>query len=255
MLSSTEIDFFKDQGYLKIEGLLDAARVAQLCALADAEVEKARKSAGQSKLDILESKSYADMPAVFRLSRVMARHDAYKAVALDPVVADDVRALAGHDARVCVNRHNMMIVKAARVGRQVDWHQDGFNWGNDGIVSLMVFLDDAKTDNGCLEIIPGVHKRGLFPSAENNAGIGLDLSRPEIAALTRQAVPLAANAGDGLFFHSCTPHFSRANSSERSRRNLVFAYVSGSDMRTNPGNTPIETLEFPEAIVACASRA
>jgi len=173
----------------------------------------------------------------------MARNEAFKAVALDPVVADSIRGLVGNDARVCVNRHNMMIVKAAHVGRQVDWHQDGFNWGNDGIVSLMVFLDDATTANGCLEIVPGVHKRGLFASAINNAGNGLDLNRPENAALTRQAVPLAANAGDGLFFHSCTPHFSRANSSERSRRNLVFAYVSGSDMRTS--GVPIEALELP----------
>src|SRR5579862_5586046 len=109
MLSSTEIDFFKDQGYLKIEGLLDSVRVAELRALADAEVEKARKSAGQSKLDILETKAYAETPAVFRLSRVMARHDAFKSVALDPLVAEDIRGLVGSDARVCVNRHNMMI--------------------------------------------------------------------------------------------------------------------------------------------------
>ena len=67
--------------------------------------------------------------------------------------------------------------------------------------------------------------------------------RPEIAALTRQAVPLAAKAGDGLYFHSCTPHYSRANASENSRRNLVFAHVSGSDMRHS--GVPIEALELP----------
>jgi ectoine hydroxylase-related dioxygenase (phytanoyl-CoA dioxygenase family) len=248
MLSPAEVEFFKDQGYLKVERLLEAPRIAELRALADAELDKARKSAGQSKLDILEGKNYADTPAVFRLSRVMARHEAFKSVALDPLVADDVRALVGNDARVCINRHNMMIVKAAHVGRQVDWHQDGFNWGNDGIVSMMVFLDDATVANGCLEIIPGLHKRGLLPSAQNNAGNGLDLNRPEIAAWTRQALPVPANAGDAIFFHSCTPHFSRANSSEFSRRNLVFAYVSGSDMRTS--NVPIESLELASTVAA-----
>jgi len=250
MLSPTEIAFFKDQGYLKVEGVLSAARVAELRSLADSEVEKARMSAGQSKFDILETKTYADTPAVFRLSRVMGRHETFKSVALDPVVAEDIRGLIGNDARVCVNRHNMMIVKAARVGRQVDWHQDGFNWGNDGIVSLMVFLDDATIANGCLEIIPGAHKRGLLASAENNAGHGLDLSRPENAALTRQAVPLAAKAGDGLYFHSCTPHYSKANASENSRRNLVFAYVSGSDMRHS--GVPIEALDLPPRETALA---
>jgi phytanoyl-CoA hydroxylase len=244
MLMPAEIEFFKSQGYLVVNGILSPERVALLKSLAESERARAR-SASRGEHDVLEKSAYGPEPEVFRLSRVMARHAEFQNVALDPRVSADVRALVGEDAEVCINRHNMMIVKAARVGRQVDWHQDGWNWGHDNIVSLMVFLDDSTPSNGCLEVIPGVHRLGLLPKTDNGAGFGLDLSRPEAQALARQAVPVPIKAGDGLFFHSCLPHFSRANNSEHSRRNLVFAYVSAKEKRTPPGGSPMETLPLP----------
>jgi phytanoyl-CoA hydroxylase len=244
MLSGTEVDFFKDQGYLKLPGLLSASRVDGLRQLSESEFAKARSQA-RSEWDLLENKPTEEMQAVYRLSRVMARHPGFQSVAFDSQLVAAMRQLAGSDAVVCVNRHNMMIVKAARVGRQIDWHQDGWNWEHDNIISAMVFIDDSTIENGCLEIIPGVHKRGLLPMAKTGGvGCGMDLSNPEMAALTNQSVPVECRAGDALLFHSCTPHFSKANASERSRRNLVFAYVSASDKRPDAGNTPIDALEL-----------
>ncbi|MBI3830685.1 MAG: phytanoyl-CoA dioxygenase family protein [Planctomycetes bacterium] len=164
-------------------------------------------------------------------------------MAQDEKVAEAVRALVGPDAEVCVNRHNMMVVKAPRVGRQIDWHQDGVNWGHARMVSFMVFLDDASVENGCLEIVPGAHKYGLFPTVQTSVGEGMNVQDPLQAALLRQAVPLCAQAGEGLFFHSCLPHFSKANGSDRYRRNLTFAYVAAADKTAAAGGmAPLESL-------------
>jgi phytanoyl-CoA hydroxylase len=245
MLSQTEVNFFNDQGYLKLSGLA-MDRINSLRELSEEQFARAR-SQSRSEWDILENKTYEQSQAIYRLSRVMARHDGFKAVAMEPALVDSMRQLLGPDAVVCVNRHNMMVVKAARVGRQIDWHQDGWNWSQDNIISAMVFIDDSTVENGCLEIIPGVHKRGLLPMAKTGVGCGMDLSRPEMLALTNQSVPVECHAGDALLFHCCTPHFSKANASERSRRNLVFAYVSASDLRKDSGTTPIEMLALSYA--------
>ncbi|HYF52393.1 MAG TPA: phytanoyl-CoA dioxygenase family protein [Planctomycetota bacterium] len=244
MLKQTEVEFFKSQGYLLMQDVLTAEQLARLRDIAEAERARAR-TAARTENDILETKAYGNEPEVFRLSRVMARHEEFRAVAIHPRVCAAVRELLGGDAEVCINRHNMMLVKAARVGRQVDWHQDGWNWNNDGMISFMVFLDDATPQNGCLEIIPGAHKNGLLPCAQSGVGRGMDLARPEIAALVRQAVPVPVKAGDGLFFHSCLPHFSKANTSEFSRRNLVFAYVSANGKQGLMGSAPIESIPLP----------
>jgi phytanoyl-CoA hydroxylase len=251
MLSSTEVEFFKDQGYLKIAGLLSPTRIDQLRQLSESEFAKAT-SQSRSQWDLLESKPAEQNQAVFRLSRVMARHPGFQAVAFDSQLVTGLRQLIGGDSVVCINRHNMMIVKAARVGRQIDWHQDGWNWGHDNIISAMIFIDDSTFENGCLEIIPGVHKRGLLPMAESGIGRGMDLNNPEMAALVHQAVPIECRAGDALLFHSCTPHFSKANASDRSRRNLVFAYAAADDCRPNPANVPMEYLPLPPEDISTA---
>lgn len=243
MPNGFEVQFFRDQGYLVLSEVLDATSLAELRVSADAELVQAHERRGE--WDLLEKNEVkpGQMAAVFRLSRVMARHPAFQSVAQDPRVAEYVRALVASDAEVCVNRHNMMVVKAPYEGRQVDWHQDGVNWGHARMVSFMVFLDDASTENGCLEIVPGAHKFGLLPTVKTSVGEGMDISDTRQAALVRQAVPLCVPAGTGLFFHSCLPHFSKANRSAHFRRNLTFAYVSAADKAISSSRmAPLETL-------------
>ncbi|MCZ7644756.1 MAG: phytanoyl-CoA dioxygenase family protein [Planctomycetota bacterium] len=193
MLTRTEIDFFRDQGYLRIPNWLDAAEVERLKALADAELARARDERTRGAWDLME----AAAPAVFRLSRIASRHEAFRAAALDARGCAAARQLLGEDAVWCVNRHNMMVVKAPRVARPINWHQDGVNWDHPNMLSLMVFLESADAENGCLQVVPGAHKLGLLPP---RAGTGdMDLDDPAQAALARQAVPVCAAPGDALF--------------------------------------------------------
>ena len=88
-------------------------------------------------------------------------------------------------------------------------------------VSCMVAIDDATEDNGCLEVVSGVHDR-LWPTDE--AGC----IRPDVVeTLTWQMAPLTA--GDTLWFHSRTPHRSGPNRSDRPRRALYPTYNARSE--------------------------
>jgi ectoine hydroxylase-related dioxygenase (phytanoyl-CoA dioxygenase family) len=168
--------------------------------------------------------------AVFRLSKILDRDEVYRSIAMHPTVAETVSALLGSDAEVCTNRHNMLIAKAPRVGSAFEWHQDGFSWGHNNLVTLMVLLDEGDRENGCLQIIPGVHRGGYLANRrEGNLQWSMDLQDPEVRDLVSQALPVEGEAGDGLIFHCLTPHASGPNGSERGRRSLSFAYVAERD--------------------------
>src|ERR1700730_9979443 len=48
-------------------------------------------------------------------------------------------------------------VKPGEIGSVVEWHQD-MAYGpltNRSVVAVLIYLDDADTTNGCLQVIPG----------------------------------------------------------------------------------------------------
>ena len=83
-------------------------------------------------------------------------------------------------------------------------------------VSCMVAVDDATTENGCLEVVDAMHHE-LLPM--NERGCIVD---ELVATLTWTPVPL--RAGQTLWFHSRTPHRSGANHSATDRRALYPTY-------------------------------
>lgn len=101
-------------------------------------------------------------------------------------------------------------------------------------VSCLLAVDEATTDNGCLELVAGRH-HGLLPTD------GDGCVRPDVADhLTWLAQPISA--GSLLWFHSHTPHRSAANTSDQSRRALYLTYNAAAlgDLReaTTPTNGP-----------------
>ena len=109
----------------------------------------------------------------------------------------------------------------------IPWHQDGAAWGHPRVISVMAFLDRVGPDSGCISIVPGMHRAGLYAAATGKAS--MDLRDPRQAAMTRQALSVCLEPGDALILHSCTPHCSNANQTEHSRRYLTFAYVDEAD--------------------------
>ena len=81
MLTKQEVSFFNDQGYLKLTDVLSGTEVARLRALADRELAGARNPATRGEWDIIEAEDSQDkdarQTAVYRLSRIMARHEAF----------------------------------------------------------------------------------------------------------------------------------------------------------------------------------
>ena len=86
----------------------------------------------------------------------------------------------------------------------------------DNHISCMVAVDDATTENGCLEVVSQCHHEVL---AMDNK----DCIDPALVA-TFQWEPVELQAGQVLWFHSRTPHRSGPNNSRKDRRALYPTY-------------------------------
>jgi len=235
------VDYFIRQGYVLVPSILDAPFAAHVIERATAALKlMAGLPEPQAGVDYERDIDRATgRHALRRLSSVIERDAAFRAVATHPIVCEWARALLGdRSAELCLNRHNMMIVKPAYYGSENVWHADAGSWLNDRLISFMYLLDPATTVNGCLEVVPGSHRGGI-----PHEGKGfLDLTIPDNERWVQGSVPVEMQPGDGLFFHACLLHYSAANRSPQSRRNLVFAYAPSDAEAIDRHPRPLETM-------------
>ena len=88
-------------------------------------------------------------------------------------------------------------------------------------MSVMVSTDQSTPENGCLEVAPGQHKRGLIGKYDR------PLERKDLKGMKFEKVP--TEIGDVLFFDHFTPHQSKPNKSNKPRSNIYLTYNLLSD--------------------------
>ncbi len=125
--------------------------------------------------------------------------------------------------------HTKMMLKEPRVGGAWEWHQDYGYWYHNAclfpdLISAMIAVDQARRENGCLQVLSGSHKMGRLDHGRTGEQTGADSEHVE-AALTRFRLEyVEAEPGDTLFFHSNLLHRSDANRSSQPRWSLISCY-------------------------------
>ncbi len=147
----------------------------------------------------------------------------------DPRIAEPMRDLVGSEHIALFT--DKLNLKRPREGSGFGYHQDSPYWAFhcahlDRLPNVMVLLDDASPENGCLQVIRGSHRHGLLPGREGEGTLGPLFTAPS-AFDERQAVPAAAPAGSMLFFSPHIVHGSKPNNSDLSRRVFVLTYQPG----------------------------
>lgn len=132
--------------------------------------------------------------------------------------------------------HDQLFCKPAGHGGVVAWHQDYSYWIRTvpmQHLTCWIGLDDATTENGCLNYIPGSHRWGLLERLELGGEMDAlfeQLSDEQQAQI--KPVPMELKKGHACFHHPLMIHGSYANQSDRSRRAMVlnvFADGTSSD--------------------------
>ncbi len=116
---------------------------------------------------------------------------------------------------------SMVIFKHARIGGVVDVHQDStFLYTEpDSCIGFWFVLEDATIENGCLWAKPGGHKTSLRSRfrRKEEGGTEMLMLDPEEFSIEGM-IPLEVKKGTCIVLHGLLPHYSKPNTSGRSRQ-------------------------------------
>ena len=141
-------------------------------------------------------------------------------------VVDSVEDLLGDEV---YHYHSKMILKDAKTGGAWAWHQDYGYWYQNGLLfpdlcSVMVAVDPATQQNGCLQVLKGSHRMGRVNHVLTGDQAGADMNYVNEAMKVLELVHCEMAPGDGLFFHPNLLHCSAANRSDDPRWALICCY-------------------------------
>ncbi len=148
-------------------------------------------------------------------------------VATNKILLDFVEDLIGQNILLY---NATFIIKEPMTKTHVSWHQDLTYWGfddNEKQVSAWVALSNADEISGCMQMIPGSHKKGFFDhkstSDKNNVlSRGQTVNNVEID----KAVLCPLKPGETSLHHGLTLHASKPNNSKDRRIGLNFQYIT-----------------------------
>ncbi|HEY1598867.1 MAG TPA: phytanoyl-CoA dioxygenase family protein [Pirellulales bacterium] len=121
--------------------------------------------------------------------------------------------------------HDQLFCKPAHHGGVVAWHQDYSYWTRTtpmAHLTCWIGLDDADSENGCLQYIPASHRWDLLPVTGLAGGMDTirDVLTPEQLAKF-QPVAIELKKGQCAFHHPLMIHGSYENRTDRPRRAAV----------------------------------
>jgi Phytanoyl-CoA dioxygenase (PhyH) len=146
-------------------------------------------------------------PRLCRTENFLPFHDQLRLLLTTGPIIDIASALLGEPAVLYKEKINYKLAGGAGYSA----HQDAPAYRFvDMHISCMIAVDDARRDNGCLEVVSAAHQ-AVLPTDGRSCILAEVVER-----MDWQTVEL--DAGDVLWFHSLTPHRSGANMSSVDRR-------------------------------------
>ena len=126
----------------------------------------------------------------------------------------------------------MFLNKPAGGGSDLLWHQDRWTeLDRDPQITVWTALDPASRANGCVEIVPGSHRRLRNPGS--SSGFLDDRQREDVDRRIAAGDPayrtvhLEMEAGEAVLLHNWTLHRSGTNETDAPRRAFSVCYMDG----------------------------
>jgi phytanoyl-CoA hydroxylase len=271
VLSNAQVRFFREEGYLVAEDVLDVER--DLRPVVDEYASLLDRMAAQWNAEGKLPSTYAELPFAERWTKIIASGQAdYRPfdisltlgdvqedspIHLGPAVfnllrsrrlLDAVESLIGSEilsnpvqhVRIKPPERLLQDGQRSSLVGATDWHQDqGVVLDEaDATEILTVWLPvfDATLENGCLRLEPRSHREDLVPHCTGPGGrAGLHI--PDELLRKDRIIPVPVQRGGVLFMHRRTKHASLPNVSDTIRWSF--------DLRYNPIGQPTGRPMFP----------
>ncbi|CAN5885339.1 phytanoyl-CoA dioxygenase family protein [soil metagenome] len=226
MLTEEQRTFYRENGYLLVEGLLSREEAGVLREACHALAERL-----STHKDIDATLGSAESE---RKTSLLHCHDVQFYDARFSRLITDERftevAAALMETPNLQLHHDKMFIKPPAKGSPFPMHQDQpfFPHDEHSMVAAVFHFDDAPVEKGCIQVVPGSHKLG--PLEHNPEG---SWHLPFEQYPLNAAVPCPAKAGDVLFFSYLTIHGSGVNGSAEARTTLLVQKRDPADAPSN----------------------
>jgi ectoine hydroxylase-related dioxygenase (phytanoyl-CoA dioxygenase family) len=259
MLTRDEIAFYRDQGYLMVQSVLDPAMLQRMREVTDELIEASRAVTESNDVYDLDDGHGPDQPRLTRIKLPTRVHEIFDEGLRSSKITEVLQDLLGPDVSLITSKLN---TKAPGGGAAVEWHQDWafYPHTNDSLLACGLMLEDVDQENGPLMVIPGSH-RGPVLSHHNQDGVFCGAIDPDDPLFKiDQAVTLTGKAGDMTVHHVRTLHGSAPNLSDRARLILFYECQASDAWPLMGGNSYIHRLDQTalcadlEQRVICGSR-
>jgi ectoine hydroxylase-related dioxygenase (phytanoyl-CoA dioxygenase family) len=221
-LTATQQDFWKKNGYIIIKDYFNEEQKAELVNWVE-DLETRPETAGKWM-------KYFETPATDPNGRQLCRvenflqfHEGFDELLRGEKLIGVLSELMGEPAMLFKEKINFKLPG----GNGFLPHQDApafTSFGQKFHITLMVSIDASNPENGCLQMAPAMHDKGMLPTAP-------DATVDSEYAETLNWEYVETEPGDIVLFDSYIPHKSDANVSDRPRRALYITYN-----RTSEGN-------------------
>lgn len=237
-LEARQIQQFEDEGYVVLDRLFTDAELQPVIDEISADLDKRCKEAvAAGRL----SRTYEEYDFEHRLALVNAADvtisksmwdtklvlPSFFTLMTNPKLLDVAEQFCGPEI-IASSVYRLRPKVPSHSWSPVPWHQDSAYFEpycDLGLVlTVWVPLVDATEERGCLWVMPGVHKGGLFFHKPDDMAHYLVIPDEEFGG--RQAVPTPVPKGGVLLLNNRTPHASFENKTNVVRWSMDLRYQS-----------------------------
>ncbi len=258
-LTATQISQFEDEGYLLLRGVLTDGDLDPIIAEYEQHIDRrAEQLLAEGKITDL----FASEPFDRRLAAICRECDeiyekldimhfrgraSFEFLSNDHLL-DLVEGLVGPEITCSSVQHTRAklpqgLTPAWGKSHVALWHQDAGAYDEEVdphfVLTVWLPLSAARPKNGCLQIIPRVHKAGLQSHWQEGGMVTMSVDDYGKSVLT-----LPMDKGDLLLMHKATPHQSTLNHSDTVRWSM--------DLRYQARGTPSGRPHYPDFPVRSA---
>ena len=218
ILTADQVADFGRDGFLVVRSLFDTEEMLNLASWTN-EVEAWPETAGRHMMYFETSLKDNGARILNRLENFYPYHESFYQLFNSEKLRGATSDLLGEEAILYKDKINFKLPG----GDGFELHQDqqaGWSTYAELFITALVSIDAATKENGCLELVAGLHTNGLVgeewkPMTEDNL-----VGKPLISCPT--------DPGDVVFFDSFCPHGSGPNMTEGKRRVLYVTYNAAS---------------------------
>jgi len=213
MLNKKQIEQFHRDGFLHIRGLYSPEEMKDISQWTN-DVAGSPEVPGHYMM-YFEASQKDGSRIISRIEDFVSFHEGFAELITRKRMQQAVSDLFGENAVLFKDKINFKLPG----GEGFKEHQDVQAGWDDyaGLhITAMIAIDETNADNGSVEMIPGMHQKGLLGE------MWAPLTNSDTA--NAEYEPVHCLPGDAVFFDSYAPHRSRPNTTDHARRVLYITF-------------------------------